>query len=55
MTTALLAIPQWGKRTMRKLMIAVIISAAFIISGISATTFSAGQLTSTAAADAGGE
>jgi hypothetical protein len=55
MTTALLAIPQWGKRTMRKLMIAVIISAAFIISGISATTFSAGQLSESAWAEGGGD
>jgi hypothetical protein len=40
---------------MRKLMIAVMISAAFIISGISATTFSSGQLTSGAWAESGGD
>jgi hypothetical protein len=33
---------------MRKLIVALVISAAFIVSGISATTFSTGQLTSSA-------
>jgi hypothetical protein len=33
---------------MRKLIIALMISAAFIVSGISATTFTHGQLTSSA-------
>jgi hypothetical protein len=38
---------------MRKLIIALMISAAFIVSGISATTFSSCQLTSTASANGG--
>jgi hypothetical protein len=40
---------------MRKMIIALILSAAFIISGISATTFSAGQLTGSVWAEDGGE
>jgi hypothetical protein len=39
---------------MRKLIIALIISAAFIVSGVSATTFSSGQLTSSVWAGNGG-
>jgi hypothetical protein len=39
---------------MRKLIIALMISAAFIVSGISATTFSAGQFTVSVWADGGG-
>jgi hypothetical protein len=39
---------------MRKMIIALMISAAFIVSGISATTFSSGQLTTSAWADGGG-
>jgi len=42
-----------GERTMRKLIIALVISAAFIVSGISATTFTSGQFTSSAYADGG--
>jgi hypothetical protein len=45
------------ERLMRKLIIALVISAAFIVSGISATTFSSlsnGQLISSASADDGG-
>jgi hypothetical protein len=38
----------------RKMIIALVISAAFIVSGIS-TTFTSGQLTSSVWADAGGE
>jgi hypothetical protein len=38
---------------MRKLLIAFMISAALIVSGISATTFSSGQLTSSAWAEGG--
>ena len=38
---------------MRKLIIALVISAAFIVSGISATTFTSGQFTSSAYADGG--
>jgi hypothetical protein len=41
---------------MRKLVIALMISAAFIVSGLSATTFSTGQSTASAwAEDGGGE
>jgi hypothetical protein len=40
---------------MRKLIIALMISAAFIVSGISTTTFSSSQFTNTASADGGGE
>jgi hypothetical protein len=39
---------------MRKLIIALMISAAFIVSGISATTFTSGQLTSSVWADGDG-
>jgi hypothetical protein len=39
---------------MRKLIIALVISAAFILSGVSATTFTSGQFTSIASADGGG-
>jgi hypothetical protein len=38
---------------MRKAIIVLVISAAFILSGVSATTFTSGQLTSTAWAEAG--
>jgi hypothetical protein len=38
---------------MRKLIIALMISAAIIISGISATTFSSGQITTSAWAEGG--
>jgi hypothetical protein len=38
---------------MRKLIIALVISAAFIVSGVSATTFSSGQITPSAWAEAG--
>jgi hypothetical protein len=34
-----------GERNVRKMIIALMISAAVIVSGISATTFSSGQLT----------
>jgi hypothetical protein len=40
---------------MRKLIIALMISAAFIVSGISAPTFTSGQLTSSAWADGSGD
>jgi hypothetical protein len=40
---------------MRKLMIAVMISAAFIMSGISATTFSSGQWSGSVWAEGGGD
>jgi hypothetical protein len=40
---------------MRKLIIVLVISAAFVVSGISATTFSTGQVTSTVSAEGGGE
>jgi hypothetical protein len=40
---------------MRKLIIALTISAALIVSGISATTFSSGQLTSSVCAEDGGD
>ncbi len=40
---------------MRKILVALMISAAFIMSGISATTFSSSQLTSSVWADCGGE
>jgi hypothetical protein len=41
---------------MRKVIIALMISAAFIVSGISATTFSTGQLTTGVwAGDGGGD
>ncbi len=38
---------------MRKIIVALFISAAFIMSGISVTTFSTGQLTSSAWANGG--
>jgi hypothetical protein len=38
---------------MRKLIIALMISAAVIVSGISATTFTSGQLTTSASASGG--
>jgi hypothetical protein len=41
------------ERHMRKLIIALMISAALIVSGISATTFTSGQLTVSACADGG--
>jgi hypothetical protein len=40
---------------MRKAIIALIISATFVISGISATTFSTGQLTNNVWAEDGGD
>jgi len=40
---------------MRKLITALMISAALIVSGISATTFTSGQLTSSASADGDGD
>jgi hypothetical protein len=40
---------------MRKLIIALMISAALIVSGISATTFTSGQWTSSASAEGDGE
>jgi hypothetical protein len=40
-------------RPVRKLIVALMISAALIVSGISATTFSSSQLTSTAWASGG--
>jgi hypothetical protein len=43
-----------GEKDVRKAIIALMISVAFIISGISATTFSSGQLTTSVWADAGG-
>jgi hypothetical protein len=42
------------ERPMRKLAIALMISAAFIVSGISVTTFTSGQFISSASADSGG-
>jgi hypothetical protein len=44
-----------GGRNMRKVIMALVISAAFIVSGISATAFSTGQLTGSVWAEAGGE
>jgi hypothetical protein len=38
---------------MRKLMIALMVSAAFIVSGVSITTFTSGQLTSSVWAEGG--
>jgi hypothetical protein len=38
---------------MRKLIIALVISAAFIVSGVSAGTFTSGQFTSSASAESG--
>jgi hypothetical protein len=38
---------------MRKVVMALVFSAAFIFSGISATTFATGQFTSSASADGG--
>jgi hypothetical protein len=40
-------------RVMRKLLVALMLSAAVIVSGISATTFTHGQLTSPAYANGG--
>jgi hypothetical protein len=40
---------------MRKIIAILIVSAAFIVSGISATTFSSAQLTSSVWAEDGGE
>jgi hypothetical protein len=40
---------------MHKVIIALIVSAAFIVSGISATTFSSGQLTNSVWAEGGGD
>jgi hypothetical protein len=40
---------------MRKILVAFVISAAFIMSGISVTTFSTGQITSSVWANGGGE
>jgi hypothetical protein len=38
---------------MRKVIIAILISAAFIVSGVSGTTFTSGQVTSSAWAEGG--
>ena len=43
--------PLMEDRDMRKVIIALMISAAIILSGISATTFTSGQLTSSVSAD----
>jgi hypothetical protein len=40
---------------MRKILVALMISAAFIMSGISVTTFSTGQITSSVWAEGGAE
>ena len=40
---------------MRKMIIALLISAAFIVSGFSATTFSSGQLTNSVWAEGAGD
>ena len=40
---------------MRKVIVALMISATLIVSGISATTFSSGQLTSSASAEGDGD
>jgi hypothetical protein len=45
--------PPTKERNMRKVLIALVLSAAFIVSGISATTFSTGQFTGIASADGG--
>jgi hypothetical protein len=42
-----------GEKDMRKMLIALMISAAFLVSGISATTFSSGQLLTNVWADGG--
>ena len=47
--------PLMEARHMRKLIIALMISAALIVSGISATTFTSGQFTSGASADGGSD
>ena len=47
--------PYTEARHMRKLIIALMISAAFIVSGISATTFSDGQLSRSVWAEGGGD
>jgi hypothetical protein len=41
------------EQDMRKVIIAILISAAFIVSGISGTTFTSGQVTSSAWAEGG--
>jgi hypothetical protein len=43
-----------GGIDMRKVIIALILSAAFIVSGVSMTTFTSGQLTPSIWADGGG-
>jgi hypothetical protein len=45
--------PLLEERHMRKVIIALMISAALIVSGISATTFTIGQFTSIASAEGG--
>jgi hypothetical protein len=45
--------PLMEESDMRKLIIALVISAAFIVSGVSATAFSSGQITPSAWAEAG--
>jgi hypothetical protein len=42
-----------GEKNVRKIIIALMISAAFIVSGLSTTTFSSGQLTASVWADDG--
>jgi ABC-type transport system involved in multi-copper enzyme maturation permease subunit len=42
-----------GETIMRKIIAAILISAALIVSGLSTTTFSSGQLTSSAWAEGG--
>jgi len=45
--------PLKEERDMRKLIVALMISAAFIVSGVSGTTFSSGQITPSAWAEGG--
>ena len=45
--------PLMEERDMRKAIVALMISAAFIVSGISATTFPSGQITPSAWAEGG--
>ncbi len=45
--------PQKRRKTVRKIIVALVISAALIVSGVSVTTFSTGQLTGSAWADGG--
>jgi hypothetical protein len=43
----------WGESDMRKFIIALIVSAAVIVSGVSITTFTSGELTGSAWAEGG--